>query len=58
VRGGKLPRSLTAGEVIELRGGNISSVIRELYLLRSELRHAHLQAVPVDQLLAGSGTPV
>jgi len=54
----QLPRSLRAGEVIELRLTDISLARRELRVLERDLRDRHLDAVTVGTLLKGSGTSV
>jgi UDP-glucose 4-epimerase len=54
----QLPRSLRAGEVIELRLTDVSLARRELRALERDLRERHLDAVTVGTLLEGSGTPV
>lgn len=54
----ELPRTLAAGEVIELRVTNVRLAYHQLRELAGELRRHHLDAVPVGTLLKDSGTPV
>jgi hypothetical protein len=54
----QLPRSLRAGEVIELRLTDVSTARRELRALERDLRDRHLDAVTVGTLLKDSGTSV
>jgi UDP-glucose 4-epimerase len=54
----ELPRTIAAGEVIELRVTNVRLAYHQLRELAGELRRHHLDAVPVGTLLKDSGTPV
>ena len=51
-------RALRRGEVIELRVTDVSTALHQLQRLEAELRGMHLQPVPVQKLVQGSGTPV
>ncbi len=54
----QLPSSLRKGEVIELRVTNLVDARQEFQRLERALYRRGLDAVPVDTLLHGSGTPV
>ena len=54
----QLPRSLSKGEIVELRVTSLSAARRQLDQLERELRDRKLYAVPVGKLLQDSGASV
>jgi hypothetical protein len=56
----QVPRSLTKGEIVELRVTSLSAARRQLEELERKLLHRNLVAVPVQTLLqdSGVGAPV
>lgn len=57
-RPGQLPRSVTKGEIIEIKITNQSAAWRELRALIRELRREHLVPAPVGGLVNNSPTSI
>jgi hypothetical protein len=57
-KAGQLPRSLSKGEVVELRVTSLSAARHQIEQLEGELRDRKLYAVPVRTLLQDSGRSV
>jgi UDP-glucose 4-epimerase len=49
---------LHAGQVVEVRVTSLGKALHELHAISAELRHRHLNAVPVAKLMSDSGTPI